>query len=304
MSGLTLAQDTAETAPAPDRDAPSGRRSRSRLLSRGAVNTVLVLAAVYSLFPVLWMLLAAMKNNTGLASGIFDFHHIALGENLSGLIHTDHGIYLRWCLNSVLYAGIGSAVCALISVAAGYAFDTYHFRGKEKLFGAVLLGVLVPSAATVIPMYLMFSKLHLVNTVWAVLIPSVVNPFGVYLGRVFSLGYVPDEVIEAARVDGAGEIRIFGSIALPMLRSGFTTIMLFQFSAIWNGFFLALVMLSDKNLYPVTLGVYIWQTESVPDPSMTPLALTGATVAVLPVLVLFICLQRYWRSGLTAGSVK
>lgn len=227
-----------------------------------------------------------------------------LSGNLSGLLHTDHGIYLRWCLNSVLYAGVGSAVCALISVAAGYAFDTYAFRGKEKLFGVVLLGVLVPSAATVIPMYLLFSKMHLVNTVWAVLIPSVVNPFGVYLGRVFSAGYVPGEVVEAARVDGAGEIRIFGSIALPMLKSGFTTIMLFQFSAIWNGFFLALVMLSDKSLYPVTLGVYIWQSQSAVDPSMTPLALTGATVAVLPVVVLFICLQRYWRSGLTAGSVK
>ncbi|WP_084719265.1 carbohydrate ABC transporter permease [Streptacidiphilus carbonis] len=279
--------------------------SRPRTMSTAAVNTALALAAVYTFFPLLWMLVAAAKDPTGMAAGdIFTLHHFDLLGNLSGLMHEDGGIYLHWFLNSLLYAGGGSAVCALISVAAGYAFDKYAFKGKEKLFGVVLLGVLVPSSATVLPLYLLASKVHLVNTLWAVLIPSVVNPFGVYLARVFSTGYVPDEVLEAARVDGAGELRIFRSIGLPMLKSGFTTIMLFQFSAIWNGFFLALVMLSDKNLYPVSLGLYIWDNNVIEDPSLISFVICGSVVAVIPVVALFLCLQRFWRSGLTAGSVK
>lgn len=295
-------ETTREPATAP-RPRP-GRRPRS--MSAAAVNTALVLAALYTFFPLVWMLVAASKDSTGIMGGsVFTWRHFDLLGNLSGLWHEDGGIYFRWFVNSLLYAGGGAAVCALVSVAAGFAFDKYVFPGREKLFGLVLLGVLVPSSATVLPLYLLASKVHLVNTVWAVLIPSVVNPFAVYLARVFSAGYVPDEVLEAARVDGAGELRIFASIGLPMLKSGFTTIMLFQFSAIWNGFFLALVMLSDKNLYPVSLGLYMWNDAVAADaPSMISLVISGSVVAVIPVVLLFLCLQRFWRAGLTAGSVK
>ncbi|RAG81313.1 carbohydrate ABC transporter permease [Streptacidiphilus pinicola] len=283
-----------------------GRNTRPRWMSRAAVNAALVIAAVYTFFPAMWMLVAAAKSSTGIMDGhLLSFSDFDLLGNLRGLMHQDGGVYFRWLLNSFLYAGVGSVCSALVSCAAGYAFDKYHFRGKEKLFGLVLLGVLVPSAATVLPMYLLASKVHLVNTVWAVLIPSVVNPFGVYLARVFAQGYVPDEVVEAARVDGAGEVRIFGTIGLPMMRSGFTTILLFQFSAIWNGFFLALVMLSNQNLYPVSLGLFIWDQGVATDgPSLISLVIFGSVIAVTPVIVLFICLQRFWRSGLTAGSVK
>ena len=282
----------------------AGRRPRT--MSKAAVNAALVMAALYTSFPLVWMLMAAGKDATGIMSGqVLSLRHFDLLGNLSGLVHQDGGIYLRWYGNSLFYAGVGSAVCALISVCAGYAFDVYEFRGKEKLFGFVLLGVLVPSAATVLPLYLLASKVHLVNTVWAILIPSVVNPFGVYLARVFSAGYVPAEVLEAARVDGASELRIFRSIGLPMLKSGFTTIMLFQFSAIWNGFFLALVMLSNQHLYPVSLGLYMWNDSVSTDaPSMISLVISGSVIAVVPVILLFICLQRFWRAGLTAGSVK
>ncbi|MHA6763822.1 carbohydrate ABC transporter permease [Streptacidiphilus sp. PAMC 29251] len=290
------------TATAPN---PGPSRHR-RTMSKAAVNAALALAALYTFFPLVWMLLAAAKDPTGVMSGqVFSLRHFDLFANLSGLVHQDHGIYLRWFGNSLLYAGGGSLVCALVSVAAGYAFDTYDFPGKEKLFGLVLIGVLIPSAATVLPMYLLASKVHLVNTVWAIMIPSVVNPFGVYLARVFSAGYVPTEVVEAARVDGASELRIFRSVGLPMLKSGFTTIMLFQFSAIWNGFFLALVMLSNQRLYPVSLGLYMWNDSVAQDaPSMISLVISGSVVAVIPVILLFLCLQRFWRAGLTAGSVK
>jgi multiple sugar transport system permease protein len=301
----TVADPRTEPGARPAGHRPAApRRRRPWSTSKLAVNTALVLAAAYTLFPAAWMLLAAAKTGAGLMAGVFSLKDLDLAGNLSRLVHQDHGIYLRWCLNSLLYAGGGAVLCALVSVAAGYAFDKYAFRGKEKLFALVLVGVLVPTSATAIPLYLLASKVHLVNTVWAVLIPSVVNPFLVYLGRVFSAGYVPDEVLEAARIDGAGELRIFFSIALPMLRSGFTTMTLFQFSAIWNGFFLALMMLSNLKLYPVTLGIYIWSMQAATDPYMKPLAICGAVIAVVPVVLLFLCLQRYWRSGLTAGAVK
>ncbi|MEY9844855.1 carbohydrate ABC transporter permease [Streptacidiphilus sp. MAP5-3] len=300
-----LDSDSRATTPAP-RPTASTRPARPRWMSKAAVNTALVLAGVYTFFPAVWMLMAAAKNASGIMSGrVLSLSDFDLMGNLSGLMHLQGGIYFRWLLNSFFYAGVGSVVCALVCCAAGYAFDKYQFRGKEKLFGLVLLGVLVPSAATVLPLYLLASKVHVVNTVWAVLIPSLVNPFGVYLARVFSQGYVPDEVVEAARVDGAGELRIFGWIGLPMMKSGFATIMLFQFSAIWNGFFLALVMLADQNLYPVSLGLYIWNNAVAGDaPSLVSLVISGSVIAVLPVIVLFVCLQRFWRSGLTAGAVK
>ncbi|NED89792.1 carbohydrate ABC transporter permease, partial [Streptomyces sp. SID11233] len=143
-------------------------------------------------------------------------------------------VYFRWYLNSLLYAGVGAALCAFVCVAAGYTFHVYRFPAKEKLFGLVLLGVLVPTTALALPMYLLASKVGVVNTFWAVFLPSLVNPFGVYLARVFCGGYVPGEVLEASRMDGAGELRTFWSIGLRMVMPGFVTIFLFQFTAIWN----------------------------------------------------------------------
>ncbi len=150
----------------------------------------------------------------------------------------------------------------------------------------------------------MASELGLVSTYWAVLIPSLVNPFGVYLARVFSEGYVPGEVLEAARVDGAGEVRTFVRVALPMLAPGFVTIFLFSFTASWNNFYGALMMLNDDRLYPVNLGLFMWNQNVYQQPELYPLVIIGSLVAVVPLIVAFLCLQRFWRSGLTAGAVK
>lgn len=208
-------------------------------MSKTAVNGFLLLAVVYMLFPLVWLVTAATKDTGGLLAGnAFSFEGFNLGENLSNLASYGDGIYFRWYLNSLMYAGGGAIVCSLICVAAGYAFDKYEFRGKEKLFALVLMGVLVPTTALALPMYLLASKTGLVNTYWSVLIPVLVNPFGVYLARVFSTGYIPNEALEAARIDGAGELRVFWSIGLRMVMPGFVTVFLFQFTAIWNNFFL------------------------------------------------------------------
>ncbi|WP_199199062.1 carbohydrate ABC transporter permease [Amycolatopsis sp. CA-128772] len=274
-------------------------------MSKTAVNGALLLATAYTLLPLLWLLTAAAKDTPDLLGGTTlspgTFH---LGQNLHNLGTAEDGIYFHWYLNSLLYAGLGALGCALISVGAGYAFEVFSFRGKEKLFGAVLIGVLVPTTALALPMYLLASHVGIVNTFWSVFVPSLVNPFGVYLARVFCAGYVPGEVLEAARIDGAGELRTFWSIGLKMVMPGFVTVFLFQFTAIWNNFFLPLVMLSDNDLFPVSLGLYSWNTQAHAFPDFSPLVVTGSLLAVIPLVVAFTGLQRHWKAGMTAGSVK
>ncbi|MFJ7325656.1 carbohydrate ABC transporter permease [Streptomyces cyaneofuscatus] len=279
--------------------------SSGRWLSKTAVNGVLLIAALYTLFPLIWLLTAATKDAGNLLGGdVFSFEGFDLAHNLSELTAYQDGIYFRWYGNSLLYAGIGALGCSLVSVAAGYAFDKYRFRGKEKLFALVLLGVLLPSTALSLPLYLLAVETGTVNTYWAVLIPALVNPFGVYLSRIFSAGYIPDEVLEAARIDGAGELRTFWSVGLRMVMPGFVTVFLFQFTAIWNNFFLPLVMLSDKDLYPLSLGLYNWHSNANADPAFYPMVVTGSLLAVTPLIVAFVVLQRHWKAGLTAGSLK
>ncbi|MFF4853669.1 carbohydrate ABC transporter permease [Streptomyces rubiginosohelvolus] len=279
--------------------------SGNRWLSKSAVNVVLLIAAVYTLFPLIWLVSAATKDAGNLLGGdVLSLQGFDLAHNLSELTAYQDGIYFRWYGNSLLYAGAGALGCSLVSVAAGYAFDKYRFRGKEKLFALVLLGVLLPSTALSLPLYLLAVETGTVNTYWAVLIPALVNPFGVYLSRIFSAGYIPDEVLEAARIDGAGELRTFWSVGLRMVMPGFVTVFLFQFTAIWNNFFLPLVMLSDKDLYPLSLGLYNWHSNANADPSFYPMVVTGSLLAVTPLIIAFVTLQRHWKAGLTAGSVK
>jgi multiple sugar transport system permease protein len=274
-------------------------------LSKTAVNTALILATAYTLLPVLWLVTASGKNAGDLLGGrSITLSRLNLGANLHALFTQDGGIYFRWYLNSLLYAGGGALFCAFVCVCAGYAFQVYVFRGKEKLFGIVLLGVLIPTTALALPMYLVASKIGLVNTFWAVFIPTLVNPFGVYLARVFTAGYVPGDVLEAARVDGAGELRTFWQVGLRMVAPGFTTVFLFQFTAIWNNFLLPLVMLANTKLFPLSLGLYSWDSQTSVDPTFYPLVVTGSLLAILPLIIAFVSLQRFWKAGLTAGSVK
>ncbi|MCO1576820.1 carbohydrate ABC transporter permease [Crossiella sp. SN42] len=278
---------------------------RPGLLGRFAVNTLVGVSVLYALLPVLWLLLAATKDRDALFnSDVLSLTNFSFWQNLTEIFAEDNGLFGRWYLNSLLYAGIGAAISAMVSIACGYAFDKYVFRHKEKLFGLVLAAVMVPQTVLALPLYLMASATGLVNTFWAVFIPVLFNPFGVYLGRIFSQGYVPGEVLEAARIDGAGELTMFFRVALRMLGPGLVTVFLFQLTAIWNNFFLPMVMLSDQKLYPVSLGLYAWNSAATVSPEYYPLVIMGSLLAVLPLIVAFMLLQRFWRSGLTAGAVK
>jgi multiple sugar transport system permease protein len=276
-----------------------------KFLGRAAVNTVVAISVLYTLIPALWLVLAAMKDRDALfGSDILSLQGFSPLKNLQDLFAMDKGIYGRWYLNSLLYAVGGAAVSALVSIACGYAFDKYPFRHKEKLFGLVLAAVMVPQTVLALPLYLLASGTGVVDTVWAVFIPVLFNPFGVYLGRVFSQGYVPGEVLEAARIDGAGELATYFRLSLRMLGPGVVTVFLFQLTAIWNNFFLPMVMLSNQKLYPVSLGLYSWNSAATTSPEYYPVVIMGSLLAILPLVLAFALLQRFWRSGLTAGAVK
>src|SRR5690606_16422272 len=182
-----------------------------------------------------------------------------------------------------------------LAVAAGYGFAKYTFRGR-RLGLAVLLGsVMVPATALVIPTFVLFSQLGLTNTIWAVILPSLLNPFGVYLMLVYTRDAVPDELLDAARVDGAGEHRVFLQVALPLLRPAIVTVLLLSVVASWNNYFLPLAMLSDNRLFPVTVGIGHWEgtasTYGAAGVNLWSIIILGSLVSVIPLVIAFLSLR-------------
>ncbi|MFC8231077.1 carbohydrate ABC transporter permease [Streptomyces sp. NPDC057287] len=284
--------------------APNGPK-RGRNLAAVPAFVFMALVAGYMLLPVYWLIVSSTKSQGDLVTtpGLLpaEWH---LGENLSALFSQQDGIYPRWLGNSLLYAGLGAAVGTLLAAMAGYALAVYAFKGREAVFSVVLGGVLVPATALALPLFLLFAEVDATNSFWSVFLPSIVSPFGVYLSRIFAVASIPEEVIEAARIDGAGEWTIFWSIALRMMSPALVTVFLFQFVVIWNNFLLPLIMLQDERLYPVTLGLFTWQSQTSRAPDLQTLTLVGALVSVVPIVITFLLLQRYWRAGLAAGAVK
>lgn len=294
-------------APADDtRAAETERRRHRRPTTTILVTAVLVVAAVYFLVPVYWVLVAATKSTDELftTSGFWFSGSPQLFSNIGTVLTFDGGIFLRWLLNSFLYSGVGAVLATYLAAAAGYALGMYDFKGNGLIHGVVLGGVLVPATATALPLFLLFSQVGLANTYWGVLIPSLVSPFGVFLCRIYSRAAVPVSVVEAARIDGAGELRIFHVLALRAMAPALVTVLLFQTIAIWNNYLLPLVMLADSRLYPATLGLTTWRGQVDRLPEFYQLTIGGVLVSVVPLVILMIVLQRFWRGGLTEGAVK
>lgn len=277
---------------------------------RGPLESVLPVAVMFTamacfMLPLWYLFVASSKNRGDLTTtpGLW-FSHFQFGTNVSDTVNRDGGIFWRWLLNSVLYAGVGAAIGTVIAAMAGYALAKYEFRGREATFNTILAGVLVPATALALPLFLIFAAVGLTNTYWSVLLPSLVSPFGVYLSRIYASASVPDALIEAARLDGVGEFRIFLMMATALMKPALVTIFLFQFVVIWNNFFLPLIMLVDRKLFPMTLGLYSWNSQTQQDPTLATAVLTGALLSVVPIIAAFLMLQRYWRGGLGAGGVK
>lgn len=269
--------------------------------ARWVAIAVLLLALGYFIGPIIWLLISATKSNGQLISSPALSPGDRLVENYHLLMSWTQGHFWRWVLNSVFYSTAAGAIGTLLSIAAGYGLAKFRIPGKGVIAGVVLGGLLLPISLLTVPLYLLFHDLGLVNTVWAVIIPSCVSPFGVFLGRFYVEASVPDELLEAARLDGASEFRIFRSIVLRLLAPAMVTIFLFIFVATWNNFLLPLMMINSAELKPVTLGLYGMMSYFNPQYGAV---LQGALLGVLPLVALFLGLQRFWQAGLTSGSVK
>ncbi len=303
-------QSTTVSIPAEQRQATAAetrQRSGGKLASSVGAMTFLIICTLYFLVPFFWLVVSATKNAGDLFGtfGLWFAPHFNLWSNLQQLFTYNDAIFTHWLLNTLLYAGVGSLVGTFLSAMAGYALAKYVFKGRNLIFSTILGSILVPATVLALPLYLMMSQIGMTNTIWSVLLPSLVSPFGVYLSRIYASSSVPDELLEAARIDGAGEFRTFTTVAMRLMVPALVTILLFQFVAIWNNYFLPLIMLSDQNLFPITVGLQTWNvTTGGANQFLYSLIVTGALISSLPLLAGCILLQRFWRGGLGTGSVK
>src|SRR6478609_2629486 len=294
--------------------APAPRRAARRKHSvarprRSTVLTLLMgLTAVYALMPLAWLVINATKTQKSLLDsfGLWFSGEFALWDNISQTLTYDDGIFVRWFLNTLLYVVAGAGGATFLAVLGGYGLAKFDFAGKRAVFATVIGAVAVPATALAVPTFLMFSKMGLTNTPWAVIIPSLISPFGLYLMWVFAAEAIPTELLEAARMDGAGELRTFFQVALPLLTPGIVTVLLFTMVQTWNNYFLPVIMIKNPDWYPLTLGLNAWnqQASTAGGQPVFNLVITGSLLTIVPLIAAFLLLQRYWQSGLAAGSVK
>ena len=292
-----------------DPQRPRRRRSGSTRPRRSVALTALTtLMLAYTLLPLVWLFINATKTQDGLfrSFGLWFDSDFALFRNIADTFTYDGGVFARWLLNTLLYVVAGAGGATLLAALAGYGMAKFDFPGKKAVFAVVLGAVAVPGTALAVPTFLMFAELGLTNTPWAIIIPSLISPFGLYLMWIYARDAVPDEMLESARIDGAGEMRAFFSVARPLLAPGAVTVLLFNVVATWNNYFLPLIMLRDPSWYPLTLGLHSWnqQAGTAGGDAVFHLVITGSLLTIVPLIAAFLLLQRYWQSGLSAGSVK
>lgn len=269
-------------------------------------TVALMMGALYCLLPMLWVVAASTKT-TGELFSTFSFAPSFSGgfqENVEKLFTYNNGVFVSWAANTVLYAGLGAVLTVVISAAAGYALARYTFPGRELIFKAILAGVLVPQIALAIPQYLLLAQINMTGTYWSVLLPSLISPFSIYLCRIFASAAVPEEILEAGRLDGASEMRLFFSIGLRLMAPGLVTVFLLHFVAIWNNFMLPYIMLADERMFPLTVGLFTLLNRGAGQPALYTMVITGSLLSVVPLIVLFLLLQRYWRLDVLSGGLK
>lgn len=283
--------------------AAPGRGRKSPLLT-----IVMILFVLYSILPLAWLVINATKTQADLFStfGLWFGSDFALWDNIVETLTYRNGIFVQWFGNTLLYVVLGAGGATLLATLAGYGLAKYSFPGRRAVFAVVLGAVAVPGTALAVPTFLLFSQAGLTNTPWAVILPSLISPFGLYLMWIFATEAVPAELLEAARIDGAGEIRTFFSVSLRLLAPGIVTVALFAIVATWNNYFLPLIMLSEPTWYPLTVGLSQWssQASGVSAQPIYNLVITGSLLTIVPIVIAFLVMQRYWQSGLAAGAVK
>lgn len=264
---------------------------------------------IYVAIPLLWIILNSMKSNSSLFSsfGFWFDERPQLFTNIKAVLNQDDGIFLTWMRNTFIYATAAAIGAAAVSTLAGYAFAVFEFRAKSALFSGILLTIMVPNTALAVPLFQVMTELGVINTPWAIILPSIVSPFGVFLMYSYIKQALPKELLDAGRVDGASEFGILRKVVLPIVSPGIATVFLFVFVGTWNNFFLPLLVLTDPDLQPVTVGLATWNAQAV-TPGISEVlftqVITGALMSIVPLVLAFLMLQRYWRAGLTMGALK
>jgi multiple sugar transport system permease protein len=308
MTNVLLSAPTVRPRKSPPRLRNNRRTSHARPTRSILLTVLTALIGLYALIPLVWLLINATKTQPDLFSsfGLWFSGDFALWDNLVGVVTYDDGVFGRWFLNTLMCVVLGAGGATLLALLGGYGLAKFNFPGKRAVFAVVIGAVAVPGTALAVPTFLMFANMGLTNTPWSVIIPSLISPFGLYLMWTFAADAVPDEIMEAARIDGASEARTFFQVALPMLAPGIVTVLLFTVVATWNNYFLPLIMLRNPDWYPLTLGLNAWnqQATTAGGEAIFNLVIAGSLLTILPLIAVFLLLQRYWQSGLAAGSVK
>jgi multiple sugar transport system permease protein len=271
----------------------------NRTLKSILLHLGLLIGAALAAFPLLWMVSASLMPQGEastfppplLPSAVTLSHYADL------FARAEMGRYL---FNSFLLATTVTLLSLLVNSLAGYAFAKLRFRGREKLFQTLLAALVIPAQVAMLPLFLQMRALGLVNTYGAVIVPGLASIFGIFLIRQFALS-IPDSLLEAARIDGASELRIYWSVALPLMKPILVTLAIFTFMGVWNDFMWPLIVLTDDSMYTLPVALATLARERVQD---NELMMAGAVVTVLPVLVVFLALQKHYIQGIMMGSIK
>ncbi|KFI54228.1 carbohydrate ABC transporter permease [Bifidobacterium callitrichos] len=287
----------------------SGESSANQVkgTSKYFVLGLLVFLSVYAVAPLWWLIVAITKSTNTIytTNGLWFADKINLFQNLHDLFTYQDGIYATWLWNTVWLSFVTSAGAMVITVAAGYALAKYQFAGKKIIMGLIMASFIIPGTLLTVPSFILFQKVGLYDNWWVMILPSCFTPMDTYLAKVYAEGAVPDELMEAARIDGANEYRIFTEISWKLMVTPAATIFLLHFVASWNSFMWPMIFLKDYHKWTVMLGLQSWiarGTDSQYD--LTMLVITGAFISMIPVVILMIAMQRYWKSGVTVGSLK
>lgn len=253
---------------------------------------------IYFGFPIYWIAISATKSGSdfGSTNALFLGNSFQLFENMQNLFTAYDGIFLRWMLNSLIYAGGGALGVALISAFGGYALSKLINKGGTTLAAITIGLIMVPANTFVLPLLVLFAKVDLAGTMWSVFLPTLPSPLGIFLVKYYADRQISNETLAAARLDRASELRIFFTIALPILRPMIGTVFLISLIANSNLYFLPQIMLNDPLLYPVTVGIgnrFGGQSAAI-----------GIFVAMLPLLIAFMAVQRNWEKGLVDGQYR
>jgi multiple sugar transport system permease protein len=263
------------------------------------VNIALIAGAAVTLYPLLWMLSASFMSNGEATT--FPPHLIPHAATLDQYRQLFVRLNLgRAFLSSTIIAVVTTLVSLLFNSMAGYAFARLRFGGRERLFRVLLAALVIPGQVAMLPLFLLMKNLHLVNTYWGAILPALASVFGIFLIRQFMLS-IPQDLLEAARIDGASELKIYWSVVMPLARPILATLAIYTFMTTWNDFMWPLIVLSDQKRYTLPVALASLVGEHALD---IELMMAGSVVTVLPVLLLFLALQRHYIAGLTAGGIK